>query len=339
MGKVAAVERFSKKVEGQLLAVLRLGNRVAKKQARRILGKKKLAVLHQVLRNPRANTHKITEEQLAEILSIPADQVLLIKATWQAAGPLLTQYRLMVIKMMRRLALRLGITDEQSLCDLEGEATVGFLKAIRGYSKAQFAFTTYFCCCVRTEIRRYIKRTRGLSGANEQLLMAYRRTWEALATAGKPHDFWACCLAMELKPKQVRRLWGTLQEPVSEQELQETLQNLVVDRNADGLDYDLVEAIGMVDMSSLERDAFEASGEVRGIFPRAYKNLKEVAAAHGVSPQAANYAWKRAQQLLASRMFKGDCGICGGRLLYTGDSSTEGEGGKRRYHCPICCPS
>lgn len=296
-------EMIEKDVEEQLLAGLRLGNRVAKRKAREILGKRKLAVLHQVLRDPGCATRfKLKPEQVAMIQAIPPEQVLLIKGTWEVAGTLWRQYRRMILKVMRKMAARVGIMDEQSLADLEGEATVGFLKAVRGYTKGTYRFSTYFCTAVRTEVRRYIKRTRGLSGANEKLLIAYRAIQEALTTKGEAHTFWDCVKALKLNEKQTRKLWGTLQEPCSEQELEETLANLIVDKRAGGIDYDLIEAIAVVEMSCLERDAFMAQEQLRGIFPLAHRNLKAVAEAHGVSPQAANYACERARSKLAVRL-------------------------------------
>jgi hypothetical protein len=179
---------------------------------------------------------------------------------------------------------------------------VGFLKAVRGYSKSKYRFTTYFCTCVRTELRRYIKRTRGFGGGNEALLIEYRAVEQRLMGEGKPAGFWDCCGEMKLTDANIRRMWGTLQEPVSEQDLEETLQNLVEDRRVKGLDYDLIEAIGLVEMSALERDAFKAQETLRGIFPDAHKNLRKVAEAYHVSPQAANYAMARARSKLARQL-------------------------------------
>jgi hypothetical protein len=91
--------------------------------------------------------------------------------------------------------------------------------------------------------------------------------------------------------------WAT-----GEGDLPESLSRVVVDKSACAVDAELIRAIGMVELSQLERDAWITREEVRGLFPGAAKNMKAVATNHGVSPQAAAYAAQRANSKIVVKL-------------------------------------
>lgn len=284
------------------LDVLAAGNVVARRWSLKILGKRRRGIFHQVLKSPcKQQRLKVSDAEMSELRAIPPADLLLVQETWCVAGELWEQYKRLVYRLARTFGLKLGVEDEK-LGDLIGEATVAFLKAVRGYDDRTFSFSAYFGMAINTELRRYIKRTRGLAGANEKLLIAYQKKWQELATAGLPHSFEDVAIALEMSDKLRAKLWGTLQEPTGEGDLPESLSNVVVDKSAGAVDSDLIRAIGMVELSLLERDAWITRDEVRGLFPGAAKNMKLVAKNHNVSPQAAAYAAQRANVKIAAKL-------------------------------------
>jgi hypothetical protein len=284
------------------LDILAAGNVVARRWSLKILGKRRRCIFHQVLKEPgKARQLKVTPEEMQQIQAIPVEDLRLVRATWEVAGYLWEQNRKLVYRLTRNFALRLGI-DGSVEGDLIGESTVAFLKAVRGYDDRQFSFGAYFGMAIRTDLRRYIKRTRGLSGANEKLLIAYQQKWQELATQGLPHSFEDVVVALGLSDKHRECLWGTLQEPTGEGELAESLANVVVDKSVGSVDADLIRAIGMVELSELERDAWITRDEVRDLFPGAKKNMRTVAKRHEVSPQAASFAAQRANAKIVAKL-------------------------------------
>lgn len=284
------------------LDTLALGNVVARRWSLKILGSRRRGIFHQVLKEPRKQKQlKVTDEEMAAINAIPEADKAAVRATWAVAGDLWEQYKKLVYRLSRNFMLRVGL-DEAKLPDLIGEATVAFLKSVRGYDDRQFSFSAYFGMAIKTDLRRYVKRCRGLSGANEELLIKYQAKWQELATMGLPHGFEDVAEALGLGAKARERLWGTVQEPTGEGDLAEPLARVVVDKSAGAVDADLIRAIGMVELSLLERDAWITRDEVRGLFPGARKNMKAVAAHHGVSPQAAAYAAQRANVKIVGKL-------------------------------------
>jgi RNA polymerase sigma factor (sigma-70 family) len=285
----------------QLSAMLRnlaAGNQVAKRWSLKILGNRRLAHLHQVMQDKRSATRlRVSSDELEAIQRIPPADVTAIRATWEYAGVLWVQYEKMVRLMTKRFCTRVGL-GEQEMPDLLGEATTAFLKSVRGYSDTRFEFSTYFCTAIKTELRRYIKRCRGLSGANEKLLIAYRAKWEELSTQGLDSSFDAVCAALNLSPVNREKLWGTLIEPTTEGDCAEPISKVVVDNSAQPVDSEFQEALGMVlnSLPELEQDSWISQEQVRGLFPSSSATMKEVAEQHGVSPQAAAFAAERANQ-------------------------------------------
>lgn len=288
----------------RVLVDLAAGNVCAKRWALKCLGRRRLAFLHQVMQNASSAVKLgVSSEEVAAIKAIPEEDVRLIRATWGAATQLWQKYERMVMKMTMRFAARVGI-NSSDLPDLQGEATVAFLKAVRGYSDTSFEFSTYFCCCVKTELRRYVKRCRGLSGGNEKLLIMYRAKHEELFACGMDCSFDAVCTALNFTKKQREKCWGTLQEPVSEGDLVEPLSKVVAKVSATGVDPELVVAISMVEMSELERDAFVSQESIRELFPKSYKTMREVATVHSCTPQAAAFAAIRATEKIKGHLRK-----------------------------------
>jgi hypothetical protein len=295
----------SKLDKDQLVAVLdtlAAGNVVARRWAMKILGVRRRGIFHQVLMEPhKCEALGVTADEMVQVASIPVADKELMEKTWALSGVLWEQYRKLIYRLSRNFMVRLGL-DETKLPDLIGEATVSFLKSVRGYDDRQFSFSAYFGFAVKTDLRRYVKKTRGLAGANEKLLIAYQHKWQELATKGEPHGFEDVVLALGLSEKNRERLWGTLQEPTGEGDLAEPLARVVVDKSAGPVDSDLISAIGMVELSVLERDAWISRDEVRGLFPGARKTMRAVAVAHGVSPQAAAYAAVRANTKIVAKL-------------------------------------
>jgi hypothetical protein len=284
------------------LDALAEGNVLARRWSLKILGNRRRGVFHQVLKEPhKAAQLKVTDEELAQINAIPLEDRTAIRRTWAVAGDLWEQYKRLVYRLSRTFANRVGV-EESQLPDLIGEATVAFLKSVRGYDDRGFSFSAYFGMSLKTELRRYIKRTRGLAGANEALLISYQQKWQELATAGLPHGFEDVADALNLTKAGRERLWGTVQEPTGEGDLPESLARVVVDKRAGAVDGDLIRAIGMVELSVLERDAWITREEVRGLFPGAATNMRAVARNHGVSPQAACSAGKRANEKIVGKL-------------------------------------
>jgi hypothetical protein len=295
------VKKLDREALAEALDMLATGNVIARRWSMKILGSRRRGIFHQVLKEPhKAQQLKVTTDELAQINAIPAEDKDAIRRTWTITGELWEQYKPLVYRMSRNFSVRMGMS--RMLPDLINEATVAFLKALRGYDDRDFSFSAYFGMAIKTDLRRFMKRCRGLSGANEKLLIAYQQKWQELATLGLPHQFDDVCAALGLSGKARERLWGTLQEPSSEGDLAEPLARVVVDKSAGAVDSDLIRAIGMVELSLLEHDAWITRDEVRGLFPNARKNMAAVAAAHKVSPQAAAYAAQRANQKIAAQL-------------------------------------
>lgn len=289
-------------VVDESLRQLAAGNVLAKKWALKCLGRRRLAFLHQIMQNASSALKLgVTQQEVADIRAIPEADEKLIRATWVVTADLWKKYERMVEKITIRFANRVGI-NASGLPDLKSEATVAFLKAVRGYSDTNFEFSTYFCTCVKTELRRYVKRCRGLSGGNEKLLIMYRAKQEELSSAGLDCSFDAVCTALNLSKKLRDKCWGTLQEPVSEGDLVEPLDKVVVAKANSNVDPELVAAISMVEMSELERDAFVSQESIRELFPQSYKTMREVATIHDCTPQAAAFAAMRATEKIKSHL-------------------------------------
>lgn len=296
------VKKLDREALVESLDMLAAGNVIARRWSMKILGSRRRGIFHQVLKEPhKAAQFKVTPDEMVQIDAIPSEDKAAIRRTWTITADLWEQYKRLVYRLARNFAVRVGLEDGK-LPDLIGEATVAFLKALRGYDDRNFSFSAYFGMAVKTDLRRYVKRCRGLSGANEKLLIAYQQKWQELATKGEPHQFEDVCAALELSAKLRERLWGTLQEPSSEGDLAEPLARVVVDKSAGAVDSDLIRAIGMVELSLLERDAWITRDEVKGLFPNARKNMAAVAMAHSVSPQAAAYAAQRANQKIVAKL-------------------------------------
>lgn len=293
--------KMSKEALSSCLDELATGNVAARRWAKKILGNRRRGIFHQVLKDPtKATRLKVTPEELNQLKAIPEEDLRLIRATWKWSEELWDQFKLLVYRLARNFAKKVGM--ESKISDFNSEATVAFLKAVRGYDDRNFAFPTYFGMAIRVDLRRYVASLRGLTGSNETLLIAYQAKWQELVTANLPHSFEDIAIALELKEADRRRLWGTIQEPTAEGDLAESLANVVIDKSARAVDSDLIHAIGMVELSVLERDAWITRDAVRGLFPGAKKNMKAVAIEHDVSPQAVAYAADRANVKIVAKL-------------------------------------
>lgn len=284
----------------ECLKSLAKGNTIAKHWSKEILGNRRLDVLHYVMGNPSKSGDKVTAEELEKIRAIPQDDAIAIRATWDASEKLWNQYKRLIYRLASKFHMKVGLPDQQ-LVDLQSESMVCYLKAVRGYSDLSYNFGTYLGRCIYTGLRRYLQKGRGFKGANEALMIKYKEMNQHLAIQGLPHDFDAICVEMQLSEKQRMKLWDSIQEPVSENELAESLDKVVTDKSSN-VNNDLITAIGMVELSLLERDAFISSDEVRGLFPDSYETFKEVGSAHSVTAAAAAAAAGRAREKIAKHL-------------------------------------
>lgn len=284
--------------------ILASGNMLAKTHARKIMGKRKLGRFLAVLVNPsRAAALKVKPEQLEAIKQVPVEDRNRILACREVVEKICKQYKVLTVKLAYKMARLTGRDNPADLEQLKSEATVGLLKAIRGYARTDIKFFTYCYRAITNEISRYLQRNGStLPGVNSKLLVAYRRCYENLFKAGLPHDFDAVCREMKLKDKQIARLKRSISEISSESDLEESLSKLLLeDKPQMSVDTELIRRIESVPLSRLERDAWiSQNDEIRGLFPDALPSLKAVAAAHGeLTPQAASEALKRAKLKLA----------------------------------------
>lgn len=282
------------------------GNTLAKQHARRIMGRRKLGRFLTVLQQPaRATALKVSPQQVEQIKAIPDGDKDAILATRNAVDDLCKQYTKLTQRIARDMAKLTGRDNDADIAQLESEAMVGLLKALRGYSRLDVKFVTYAYRSICNEVSRYLQRnTNGLSGVNASLLVRYKKCQEKLYKASLPHAFEDVCREMQLSVSQMKRLKDSLHEIASESDLEESLAKLLLDSKPDTrVDAELIRRIEGVCMSRLERDAWiSQSDEVRALFPDAFPSLKAVAEAHGVTPQAASEALKRARQKLAAAL-------------------------------------
>lgn len=284
------------------LDILANGNKIARKWSKEILGNRRRAIFHQVLKDPNKATRlKVKSDEMMKIAAIPELEKQVIRQTWDVTSLLWNQYKRLVYALTRRFAMRLGV-ENKLISDLIGEATIAFMKALRGYDNRDYQFSTYLGRAIKTDLRRYMARNRGLTSANEGLMISYQAKWQELVSSGKPHSFDDVCIALELSEKLRKRLWCTLQEPANEGDLAEPLSKVVIDKRSGVVDSDLIRAIGMVELSILERDAWISGEKVKTLFPTARANIREVAKEHGVTPQAAAYAAVRANKKIAAQL-------------------------------------
>jgi RNA polymerase sigma factor (sigma-70 family) len=311
-------------VEDRDYEVLVQGNILAKTWARRILGRRKLGRFLTVLLNPcRAESFGLTEAQVEAILAIPQEDQEAIKATQGITAKLFEEFQRLSVRIARRYAAGTGHSSLADIADLESEASVGLLKAIRGYSSTETKFVTYAHKTINNEVSRYLQES-GIIRGHQPLLVRYKRKLEELIKSGLPHTFEDVCLALSLTEGQVSRLQDTLAaEVTSESEMEEALGNLLIAKPDDRVDQELIDRLGIPSLSMLEKHAWYTHDEARGLFPEIhcdccdcreraqedpdfkgekFETLKDVAQHFGVTPQAASEAVKRARKKLAKHL-------------------------------------
>jgi DNA-directed RNA polymerase specialized sigma subunit len=196
--------------------------------------------------------------------------------------------------------------NHADISQMESEAHVGLLKAIRGYTNLDFKFITYAYKAIFLEVSRYLQRSgNGLSGVNYSLLVKYKKKLEELVNQNVPHSFDDVCIAMNATKGQTSRLKLALRAQVmSENEMEEEIAGILVDnRRKTSVDLDFIRALAAVPMSSLEKDSWISSNKnVRELFPESFASQREVAAHYGVSYQAVSAAAKRAKSKLAASL-------------------------------------
>ncbi len=282
------------------------GNVVAKRWARQIMGRRKLGKFLSVLFNPcRATALRVPKAQVEQILAIPADDMSAILSTQDETHAVFCQFDKLASRLARRFACGVGRDNEADISQLESEARVGLLKAIRGYSNPEVKFITYAHKSIQNEISRYLQRSMGvtLTGVNVALLVKYKRKLEELTKASLPHGFEDVCRALELKESQIKRLRSAIHaEVTSENELEQNLAATLLDsRKNSNVDSDLIRKLELVSLSALEKYSWiSQNDEIRAMFPDAFPSLKDVAAHFDVTPQAASEALKRARKKLAA---------------------------------------
>lgn len=292
-------------------------NRAAKFAADKYLGGRRLADFHQIMRDPSKQAALgITDEQMERINGMPEKWANLIREVPDIANKLLGYHEAFIKSQVMRFARKIGRTNHADVADFSQEALVAFLEACRGFSNEEFCFLTY----LGTSIKRRLQRsTATRKGVTEETLAAYYRAEHMLAAQGDPHSFHDIVAAMtkldedtdemvpvDLDAKQVRSLYLAVQPMLGESELKQkkegskgSLEALAVDKSARGLDYDFSQHLDtmLTGLNDLEGDSIKAY--LHDLFPDALPSLAAVAAKHGVSPQAANYAKERVRLKLA----------------------------------------
>lgn len=288
--------------------VLIKGNTLSKTWARKILGRRKLGKFLNVLFDPtRAAQLNVSQEKAEAIAAIPIEDREAIFETQAIACAVFNQYDKLSLKIARNFARLVGRENHADVSQLESEARVGLLKAIRGYTNPEVKFVTYCHKTMSNEVSRYLQRSSGvtLTGVNSSLLVKYKRKLEELSLAGKPSHFNDVCDSLELSPKQANRLKCALRSEVTgENELETTLAATLLDSKKNTkVDRDLIRRMEAVSLSMLEKFSFVSQNEdIRSMFPDAFPSLKDVAIHFDVTPQAASEALKRARKKLAANL-------------------------------------
>jgi RNA polymerase sigma factor (sigma-70 family) len=288
----------------QRYEILIRGNALAKTHARRIMGRRKLGRFLGALDHRKAASLGVKPEQLDAINSIPAEDRTMILQTQEVAHAIFHQFDRMAIRIARTFGRRVGRNNAADIAQLESEARVGLLKAIRGYSKPEIKFITYAYRAILNEVSRYLQRGMGdaLSGVNSTLLVRYKRKLEELTKASLPNSFEDVCRALELTDKQAVRMKLALRAEVSsEGDMEESLAKLLTDHRKDTtVDLELIARLESASLTRLEKYAWISQSEdIRTLFPDSFQSLKDVATHFGVTPQAASEALKRARRKLA----------------------------------------
>ena len=279
------------------LDVLAAGNALARRWSKKILGNRRRAIFHQVLMHPeKAEKLKISQQELLEIKFIPVLDVEKIKAGWALTDQLWKQYKRLVYRLAGKICNRLDQPNLRS--DMEGEAHVAFMKACRGYDDRNYSFGAYLGITIYSELRRYAASQKGLGGLDADMLEMYNKKQQELAIAGEPSTFEDVVEKLGWGDKLKRSMWGALQVPIHEAagdfSTRWSVANEVRDNSAKPVDTELIKALGMVELSLLERDAWVSSGPVRELFPDSMESIREVAICHEVTTSAVVQAANRA---------------------------------------------
>lgn len=289
------------------------GNALAKKWARKIMGRRKLGRFLTCVFTPhQMQAMNVPLVQQEAISVIPGEDLEAIKATQFLVGEIYHKYDKLCLKIARRFARGVGRTQEADVSQFESEARVGLLKAIRGYSDMSTKFITYAYRTITNEVSRYIARSSGmgLTGASTALLLKYKRKLEELTNANHPNSFDDVCSVLSLSQKEIKRLRSSLTTITSENEIEHgidsSLADILLDQRKDtAVDMDLIRQLEQTALTSLEKFSWiSQNNEIRDLFPDAFPSLKEVAAHFNVTPQAATEALKRARKKLAASLGK-----------------------------------
>jgi RNA polymerase sigma factor (sigma-70 family) len=288
--------------------VLVKGNAIAKTHARRILGRRKLGRFLRVFNNPGcAASIKVKPAQVEEILNLPHEDRLAICESQEISQRVCLQFEKLAIRIANRYAVGVGKDSDADILQLESEAKVGLIKAIKAYSNAEIKFITYAHKTVSNEVSRYLQRGMGstLSGTNNNLLVRYKKKREELSKASQPCSLEDVCLELELSPGQTSRLKDAIRAEVShESDMDDALAKILTDPRKDtSVDCEFIKELEAVNLTKLEKFAFiSQNDDIRAMFPDAFPSLKAVAAHFGVTPQAASEALKRARKKLSKAL-------------------------------------
>jgi RNA polymerase sigma factor (sigma-70 family) len=310
-------------------AVLVKGNTLAKTWARKVLGRRKLGKFLSVVLDPRrGEALGVPQEKVEAIVAIPSEDRDAIFATQDVTCRVFNKFDKLALRIARKFAAGVGRDNDADVAQLESEARVGLLKAIRGYSNIEIKFITYAHRVIQNEVSRYIQRCMGmgLTGANATLLVRYKCKVEELTKASLPHSFEDVCRELELSAGQTSRLKDALRSEVtSESEMEDNLASVLVDSHRDtNVDLELIDRLNNTVMTKMETLCWYCqSEEIRVMFPEVrcdcsecrkrmetdptfkgerFESLKDVALHFDVTPQAASEALKRARKKLAASL-------------------------------------
>jgi hypothetical protein len=293
---------MTKQELGEVLDVLSAGNVVSVRWSLKILGVRRHQIFDQVLREPKSRKRlEVTEDELVQIQEIPERDLALIRATWGVRDVLWEQHRKLVMNLGYRFVKGRSVPKGR-WPDYLSEASVAFMQAMLGYTDRSFSFGAYMGMCVKQYLRRYHCSVLGMHVRSEKLMYAFLEMQQNRMASGLSCGFEEVCGLLKFDKGEVVQVREALRGRVEEGDMKQSLERVIPDCRAKSVDADLIAAIGMVELTLLEHDAFISQTQVRELFGGSHDSLKEVAAEHGVSHELARMAARGAREKIAKRL-------------------------------------
>jgi RNA polymerase sigma factor (sigma-70 family) len=307
-------EKSTKFIE-QALAVLRLGNRLAEARACWIFGSYrsldkfqktypkliKLAKQANFDLDQAAQTLKITRFQVEQLLDISPTEQLLIESWHELCVIFLAAYKRLLYKIAKKLFAKYRprtYTKDECL-EMFNEIII---RAVRAYSNGKIKFQTYLWHVATHSYKRHLRRNRGGTERQVSAEIAYSCKQQEEIASGKRKTPEEIVKTLGLNQVQTSQLLASLNFRImNEQDLPIELDKLLFQQKvAQNNLTDMLAIIEEVDLSPLERAAFEAQATIRDHFHN--KKMIEVAYEFNVSHQAVSYAAVRANDTVRFRL-------------------------------------